>query len=358
VQLQQMCHILFCNTSRRNIASHRLPLSWLGFALASITITLGHLCVGSHKSFAAGLLERSLRSASKSVPKLRTERDRHMLLFFGSSSDVQDRLDGYVETVGAYTDRDAACLTPRWRTLLIGMRAGLQLPSLLKAARMLYVNILPLRVGADFIVSRLAEVVQEGHEKTKPTILDDDLMQASTLFELLDVDASGKICEQDLLTIGFTHAAATELITAMDTDGDRQIDLFEFMADNAGDNRPDIFDLLGCHLSSADVAEGLSAQDVQRIVAQMRLGIDGSGSTLSEYEERFDTILRFIIDLVPKLKGRNIPSQYLETILVGSFEAAKNSDVVSALRMVYVENRAIRIAGDMVFGLVTQVIDS
>lgn len=345
---------LFCNTFRRRIASHRL--SWLGITLASITFVLSRLCGANHASFAAGLLERSLRSASKSIPKLRTERDRHVLLFFGSSSDVQDRLDGYVETVGTYTDRDAACLPPKWRTLLIGMKAGLQLPSLLKAARTLYVNILPLRIGADFIVSRLAEVVREGDEKTKSTISDDDLMLASTLFELLDVDASGGISEQDLLDLGFTHDTATSLITAMDANGDQQIDLFEFMADNAGDNKPDIFDLLGCHLSSADVAEGLSTEDVQRIVAQMRSGIDGSGSTHSEYEERFDTILRFIIDLEPKLKGRNISSEYLQTVLAGSFEAARNSDVVSALRMVYVDNRAIRVAGDMVYGIVNQVI--
>lgn len=345
----------FGSTFVHNIASG--SLLWLGIFVAA-TFALNQLCADNHSTFAAGLLDSSLRSASKSIPKLRRERDKHVLLFFGPSSDVQDRLDGYVDTVGAYTDRDAACLPPKWRTVLLGMRAGLQLPSFLKAARMLYVNILPLRVGADFIMRRLAEVVEEGNAKTKSTIADADLMLASTLFELLDVDASGQISEQDLLDLGFTHAVATALITAVDADGDQQIDLFEFMADNAGDDRPDIFDLLGRSLSSADVAEGLSAQDVQRIVARMRSAVDGSGSKVSEYEERFDTILRFIIDLEPQLKERDISSETLQTILAGSFEAAKDADVVSALRMVYIENRPIRVAGDMVYGLVTQVIDS
>jgi len=350
-----MHHGLSCNASRQVAASHR-P-SWFGIASASIAFALGHLCVSTHTSFAAGLLERSLLSASKSIPKLRTRRDRHVLLFFGTS-DVQETLDRYVDTVGAYTDRDAACLPPKWRTLCIGMRAGLQLPSLLKAARMLYVNILPLRIGTDFIMNRLAEVVREGNAKTKSTIPDADLLLANTLFEYLDVDASGQISEQDLLDLGFSPAAAMELITAVDADGDRQIDLFEFMAGSVGDNKPDIFDLLGHHLSSADVAEGLSKEDLQRIVARMRSGIDGSGSTVSEYVERFDRILRFIIDLEPKLKERRISSELLQTILAGSFEAAKNSDVVSALRMVYVESRPIRVAGDMVYGLVTQVVGS
>ena len=92
---------------------------------------------------------------------------------------------------------------------------------------MLYVSVLPLHMWTDFSMNRLAEVAREDNANTKSSIIDADLLPATTLFEYLDVDAAGHMSEQDLLDLDFSPAVAVEMITALDADGDRHIALFE-----------------------------------------------------------------------------------------------------------------------------------
>ncbi|CAE8593339.1 unnamed protein product [Polarella glacialis] len=338
---------------RRNLAFKTL-LACVAAVYAKL-----HVHASRTATFTSGCSVTLLRSGFGSFPVRETKRDRHVLHFFGpSSEELQDKLDRHIVAVNSYTDREVACILPKWRTLLIGIKAGLKLPSLLKAIHMLYVDILPLRIGGDYIMNATTEMIQEGNARAKSTIPDADLILASTLFDALDVDSSGQISEHNLRAIGFTPSAITEIMDALDADGNHQIDMSEFFAHSVGDAEPDIFDVLGHNLASADIAEDLSAHDIQLIVSKMRSQIDSSGSTGSKYEARFNKILQFIIGLEPRLEKKPLSSQRVQTILAGSFEAAKDPDVVTALRFVYSEVRLIRIAGDLIYGIVTQCVGS
>eukprot|EP00929_Paragymnodinium_shiwhaense_P014584 TRINITY_DN122503_c0_g1_i1.p1 TRINITY_DN122503_c0_g1~~TRINITY_DN122503_c0_g1_i1.p1 ORF type:complete len:348 (-),score=32.46 TRINITY_DN122503_c0_g1_i1:386-1429(-) len=281
-------------------------------------------------------------------------------LFGSSTADLKAKLDTYIDKVTAYSDREIACVPTKWRTLLKGIRAGLALPSLLEAVRLLYVDILPLRIGGDFIMKAISGMVREGNERTDRDISDSDLILASNLFDALDVDGSGTISEENLQAIGLTPAAVDEIMEAIDTDGNHQIDLFEFMADKQGDHEPDVFDVLGHHLESAEVVDHLSRQDIQDIVSKSRAQLELSGrySVVSKHETRFNDILLFIRELEPTFADRPIANQRLRTILIGSFEAAKDPEVVTALRFVYTEIGAFRVAGDLIFGIVKQFVSS
>eukprot|EP00419_Tripos_fusus_P038688 CAMPEP_0172772548 /NCGR_PEP_ID=MMETSP1074-20121228/192582_1 /TAXON_ID=2916 /ORGANISM="Ceratium fusus, Strain PA161109" /LENGTH=315 /DNA_ID=CAMNT_0013608679 /DNA_START=74 /DNA_END=1021 /DNA_ORIENTATION=+ len=306
---------------------------------------------------------QSLRSGYSTLPGYawlrEAKRGRHVLHFFGKSSDeLQDTLDKYISVVNSYEERDIVCMPTNWSILLTGMKAGLKLPLLLKAVRVLYVDMLPLRVGADFLMKAINEMVKEGNQKVKQSIPDADLTLASTLFDVLDVDGSGTISESNLQAIGLTPSAIADIMDAIDIDGNHQIDRFEFMADRAGDNEPDVFNVLIHVLTTAGIAKDMSTQDIEGIVNDMRLHADNSGSNTDGNEAKFNEILQFITDLEPKLENRNISNNRMKSILDGSLEAAKDPEVVAALRFVYSQIGPIRVAGDLIYGLVKRFMAS
>lgn len=284
------------------------------------------------------------------------KRGLHTARIFGpSSEELEGQLDKHIATVHLYTDREIACLPAKWRTLLIGIKEGLKLPSMLKAARMMYIDILPLRTGGDFVMQGISEMIKEGSERVNSGIPDADLVYTSTLFDALDLDASGRISENNLRSIGLTSAAAAEIMDAVDIDGNRQIDLYEFMAADS-----DIFDRLGRHLASSDMASDLSSRDIQLIVQGMRIDNSGSMNSAKEAranEARFNEILQFIVDLDSQLGGQTVSSERLQTILAGSFDAVKNPSVVTALRVLYSEIAPIRVGSDMIYGIVSRCVD-
>lgn len=294
-----------------------------------------------------------------SVGQEKSEWNYHIPPLFGQPEQaLEQTLDEYVEMVNSYTDSDIARMPTKWRTLLLGIKAGLELPSLLKAVRHLYVDILPLRIGGDFIMKEISESISETRE-SKP-VTDADLILASNLFVELDVDGSGTVSEDNLRTLGLTRSAATDVMDAIDTDGNKEIDLFEFLSESDGEL--DIFDVLGRNLAStADAAQDFTPGDIKLIVSKMRLDSamrTQAGTAIgSQYETRFNEILLFIIALEDKLENRTVSSNMIHMVLAGSFEAARNPRVVAALRFVYSEIGPIRVAGDMMFSVVTQYID-
>merc|ERR1712098_667104 len=128
------------------------------------------------------------------------------------------------------------------------------------------------------------------------------------------------------------------------------------MEHTVDENAQDIFDVLGHHLSSADVAEELNSEDIHLIVRKMRENIGEIGLTHCQYEARFTKILQFIINLESDLNIEELRSERLRKILLGSFEASKSTEVVTSLKYVYCNITPIRVAGDLIFSLVSKVV--
>jgi len=302
---------------------------------------------------------RLFKQLVSSAGQTKDEWNYHIPPLFGQPEQaLEEKLDEYIETVNSYTDSDIARMPTKWRTLLLGIKSGLELPSLLQAVRHLYVDILPLRIGGDFIMKEINESISETRG-SKP-VTDADLILASNLFVELDVDGSGTVSEDNLRALGLSRSAATDVMDAIDTDGNKEIDLFEFLSESDGEL--DIFDVLGRNLAStAHAAQDFTAGDIKLIVSKMRLDsamrTEAASAIGSQYETRFNDILQFIIALEEKLANRTVSSNLVRTVLSGSFEAARNPRVVAALRFVYSEIGPIRVAGDMVFSVVTQYLD-
>lgn len=276
--------------------------------------------------------------------------------FFGPSTRaLEDKLGRHIQTIESYSERQAACVPKRERKLLFGIKAGLRLPLLVEAVRMLYIDVLPLRVGGDIIMGRLAEKIQEGSVRTKPTIPDEDLVLASSLFDKLDVDGSGTVSEAELRAVGLTDPAVAEIMDEFSSEGEREIGFFQFLADRSGDNEPDIFKALGRHFFSADATQAWTPVDLKAIIDEISSNLAVTRPS-HEFEVRFNRILQFIVDLEHRLEGRLNSNKRMKVILQGSFEAAKDSAVVDALRSAYCEIGSIRIAGDLIFGLVSRFI--
>lgn len=302
--------------------------------------------------------------------------------FAPSKTELDEKLDRCMDTINAYTDREIACVPRKWRTLLLGMRAGFRLPRLLDAVRMLYQDIFPLRCGGDLIMKSVAGVIQDGRQNIKSSISDADLIRASALFDVFDRDRRGAISEENLREIGFSASATADIMHAMDADGNKKIDLFEFMSDQVGDDEPDIFDILEHHLASADLVKSFSHDDIEQIISLTRQaskeeqgessssllqastaavaaassgnGVYSSAGEPSKHDARFLEILAYIRSLEQKLEQNPVSNERLKVILDGSIEASRDEDVVEALRFVYNEVGAIRIAGNMIFQIVTR----
>jgi len=275
--------------------------------------------------------------------------------WFGKSN--QEKFESYVEQCSSYTARDLACLKPRWRTLLTGIQAGLEMPALVEAVKILYDDILPLRLGADLVSRQLNRAVTEARDRIRSDIPDGDVVAHRQLFDSMDFDKTGtlKKWEVEKITshVGLlsetgqeAHDSITDrliqLLTDLGHEGTKQIEFPDFLE---GASR------LLCIDSDS---EPLSADQTRRIVTDLLPEDDGElHLQTSQYDKRFDEIVKFILDW--EAEGTPLTENgRLGKVLEGSFAAAKNQEVLDALRFVYNDIAPFRIAGELIFGIVSR----
>ncbi|CAJ1403110.1 unnamed protein product [Effrenium voratum] len=273
--------------------------------------------------------------------------------WFGKSN--KEKFENYLAQCSGYTERDLACLPPRWRTLLKGIKAGLCIPSLVKAVKILYDDILPLRMGADLVSRQLDQKVLEATNRIGQDIPDSQLVAHRELFDTLDADGSGTIGKQELEAINSAvllgpggqklHDSVNErlskLVTALSDDCD-EIDFPEFL-EGAG------------RLLCEDTGEPLTAEQTRQIVRDLMPHMPTWKKADGKYNQRFEEIVTFIQDW--EKEGTHLTGNgRLGKVLLGSFEAAKDEEVLEALRFVYNDIAPFRVAGELIFGIVSRFI--
>lgn len=265
----------------------------------------------------------------------------------------------------SYTERDVACLPPRWRVLLTGIKAGLKITPLLEAIQILYEDIPPLRMGGDFIVKQLELKVCQAKQEINQQIPDQDVVAGRALFDTIDSDGDGSISDTELAAfreeveanplLGGWHDpshkahdsiqhAVLDIMEELDKDGDNHINFPEFLA---GASR----------LLSVDNTGPLTSEQTKTIlnaILPSHLLKTGPGFA-GQHDERFDEIVQFILALEQQRLAKE-SNDRLEIVLQGSFAAAKDPEVLAALRFVFNEIKLIRIAGEMIFVIVRRFV--
>jgi len=249
--------------------------------------------------------------------------------------------------------------------LLTGIKAGLKITPLLEAIKILYEDIPPLRMGGHFIVKQLELKVCQAKQEINQQIPDQDVVAGRALFDTIDSDGDGSISDTELAAfreevesnplLGGWHDpshkahdsiqhAVLDIMEELDKDGDKHIQFPEFLA---GASR----------LLSVDNTGPLTSEQTKTIlnaILPSHLLKNGLGFA-GQHDERFDEIVQFILALEQQRHAKE-SNDRLEIVLKGSFAAAKDPEVLAALRFAFNEIKPIRIAGEMIFVIVRRFV--
>lgn len=346
--------LLVHRAERRPHRPHRPHAHLVAPTVGAAALTLG--MAARH----AGRWHCSAWCVPRSRASLTSRRTRHTRprstqrrAWFGKSN--QEKFESYVAQCSNYTERQLVCLPPRWRTLLKGIKAGLQIPSLVSAVQILYDDIMPLRMGSDLLSRQLDSKVREATARISSDIPDGDLFAHRELFDTIDADGSGVIKKSELdafnsaVLLGPNGQKAHEsvmnslqkIITGLYEADQRVIDFPEFL-EGAG------------RLICEDCGEPLTQEQTRRILEDL-MPSEGRSEAQSDskHDQRFDEIVKFIRDW--EAEGTHLTANgRLGKVLEGSFAAAQDEEVVAALRFVYNDIAPFRIAGELIFGIVSR----
>lgn len=289
------------------------------------------------------------------------------------------------------------------RTLLTGIRAASEDPVAKRAFMVLYEDYAPVRLGGDAVFKQIqkqaakVDAVRESlFEAAAWVATPAELAAARSLFDRADADANGvltlaELAASGLLSAGDLTVDAAQFMAEVDADSDGEVTFAEFFlyASKA---------LLGAGAPGApgdndnggggdDDAAGGSA-----FLAALERTAPGPGAGATPGRpsggrpsgglfgrpppaERFDAMVATFAGWEAALcanaggapgdtcdPGRMValgPSEEasrLEVVLTGCFAGARLPDLVAALKVVYVDYAALRLAGDLVFKLMAKVV--
>ena len=289
--------------------------------------------------------------------------------------------------------------SPQQRLLFKGAAAAAENPTIREAFAIVYEDMGPIRVAGDLIYNLLSGVAAEakvtaGSEPLLASVAGDadaaaTLTATRLLFDLIDADASGALDREELLRSPELaayivrgedgedpEAAVDRFIATADENGDGVISFIEFAAAAAADPT----------LNSMD--EALSAALARTAEGAGRDG-DGSGEgapvrTRGRFgrkrpDERFESMMATCLewevalgcapppggdddeaeecDLAVLEQQEALVDGRLLVVLRGGWEIARCEPVTEALRYAYTEYSSLRLGGDLIFKLLSKVVD-
>lgn len=283
-----------------------------------------------------------------------------------TQSKLEQEFYAMMRQFASFTPRDIESVTNyRYRALFEGVVSGATEPQVIKAFAVVFEDLLPVRVAGRIIFKRLAQVMEASIEKR--ISVDDTLQNVAGFttdeidggrraFMILDVDGEGELTIDQLIESGIVETVAElleyksfdDFVEKLKKDEKGKLDFERFMVGlqrctNDGCN-------YNCNLNEvfAEIAKMMEPIEEQK-----------NKFTVSERKKKASAKYDSMVvafgeweDLVPEGDGRMIE------VLRGCFAGAKNEKVLNALKIVYTDYSAIRIAGDLVFKLMRRLVGS
>jgi len=253
--------------------------------------------------------------------------------------------------------------SPRYRGLLVGTSAAINDPKVTLAFKVLYEDIGPVRIAGDLVFSRLETEVakskrSDAAEAVRELVRDDScVVAARKVFDAVDADASGTVSSRELLE--------SDLLGSLGGCSDSE-SVMRFMDEidkthPEGDLHFDEF-LLASHslLYAGDASVSLFGGDdeAECLVEEMLNGREGEigQEKADRYSERFDAMCDEFDSWDGDESSRGADSNpRMELVLDGCFAGSKNPPVVDALKILYIDFRPLRMAGDLIFKLMRKI---
>lgn len=264
-----------------------------------------------------------------------------------------------------YTPRDIESVqNPRYKILYEGLVAGAQEPAVYRSFEVLYEDMLPIRIAGRIIYRSLSDIITRSIQKRNEeeeiiaartglsTNEIDDSRRAFTT--ILHLDEEGGFTMEQLVASGIVDAILDVLVL-----GDHDSLLENLVENMQGKLNFQVFMVAlhnfckSLHKRERNVSAVLLDAAARMEPFEDRLPVDTKQK--KKHSDRYDTMVKAFgewEDRMPKREGRRID------ILRGCFVGARNEKVVDALKVVYMDYPALRIAGDLIFKLMSRLVSA
>lgn len=261
--------------------------------------------------------------------------------------------------------------SPRYRGLLTGTSAAINDPKVTRAFKVLYEDLGPVRVAGDLLFSKLngelsKSKVSDGAVNVRALGRDDScVIAARKIFDAVDADASGTVSSQELLDSDLLRSLGQCVECTCGKEGSCQ-SVMRFMDDidkthPQGELHFDEFLLAAHKLYEGDASVSLFGGDdsAEELVDEILNGNEGEigQEKVDRYSKRFDNMCAEFDswdtdDSSTKAESKN---PRLALVLDGCFAGSKNPPVVDALKILYIDFRPLRMAGDLIFKMMRKL---
>jgi len=293
-----------------------------------------------------------------------------------------------------YTTRDIQSLRdPRTRAIFAGVAASAYDPAVYRAFEVLFEDVYPLRLAGRMVYTNLQHLMETSQCERKKEVqcivertglTERDVEEARLAFVSLAAQMNGdafltldQLKQTELVCIaedilGFEHAdafferlvATTTSCTSRTTTSSSQ----KQQNSNNKNKNQNKLTFVEVMLGLQSCAEEMCALDrcnpaavMQSIMVDLKEHPPAFVATLDDkrqkFSDRYDemvTTFKQWEHLLPQQQPSHKPGRILDVVR-GCFVGAANPKVVEALRIVYVDYSALRLAGDIIFKLVSSV---
>jgi hypothetical protein len=278
-------------------------------------------------------------------------------------TDLEQEFRDMFEHFTQYTQRDIISLRdPRMRLLFKGIAASAYEPAVYRAFEVLYEDLLPVRMAGRMIDSRMRKLMTDSQRERKEEVA---IIVEATGLPAADVEES---------RLGFVSTAATlngdafltlaQLsetglgVTAVDILGFESVEKLLQRLDKADEKKLSFVDLMTGLQECAQEVCALEECNPGAVMLQVVADLEEHPPHISEilddrrqkFSDRYDEMVesfRQWEDLIPQGEGRRLD------VVRGCFVGANSPQIVTALRIVYVDFKPLRLAGDIIYKLVS-----
>eukprot|EP00521_Asterionellopsis_glacialis_P009943 CAMPEP_0195289542 /NCGR_PEP_ID=MMETSP0707-20130614/5776_1 /TAXON_ID=33640 /ORGANISM="Asterionellopsis glacialis, Strain CCMP134" /LENGTH=359 /DNA_ID=CAMNT_0040349561 /DNA_START=248 /DNA_END=1326 /DNA_ORIENTATION=- len=279
---------------------------------------------------------------------------------------LQNEFRDMMNDFARFTETDIKCIRdPRLRPLYEGIVAGGREPAVYTAFEVLFEDYIPIRIAGRMIYGRLKSVIESAVNLRD---MEHDTIASSTGLPRQEIASS----REAFLTIadnqddGEAFLTVEELVstgiakTAIELLGYTDFEEFLSIVDKDQTGILNFENLMiglqrCCDNSCAlECNIGTVLPEIAKRVGPLERNSDEKPNDRSKkYSDRYDHMVESFIeweDIVPEGNGRGID------VLRGCFVGAKSPKIVQALKIVYMDYTAMRVAGDLIFKLVTKIV--
>jgi hypothetical protein len=249
-------------------------------------------------------------------------------------TDLEREFRDKISAFAAFSEEQIESVAnPRLRALYEGVAASAHDPDVYRAFEVLFEDLVPLRMAGRMIFSRLAEKMEE-QTKYQATLIEQTGLSREEVSRCRMV--------LDCIT-GPNHdyISVTQL---------------EAIASIVNDTIGAKLHLPKTRMSQENLLLMLSEQtkEPSKILQRIeRKSLPKRKAQTNKFEERYEHMVQSFFEwqkIMPEGEGRRFD------VLKGCFVGAKNEKVVEALKIVYVDYAALRLAGDLIFKLVSALV--